>query len=46
MDERIIGILQEALGKILIASVEVTIPLTVFGLVLGMVVALFMALVQ
>lgn len=46
MDDRIIGILQEALGKILIASVEVTIPLTVFGFVLAMVVALFMALVQ
>lgn len=46
MDERIIGILQEALGKILIASVEVTIPLTVFGFALAMVVALFMALVQ
>ena len=46
MDERIIGILQEALGKILIASIEVTIPLTVFGFALAMVVALFMALVQ
>ena len=46
MDDRIIGILQEALGKILIASVEVTIPLTVFGFGLAMVVALFMALVQ
>ena len=46
MDDRIIGILQEALGKILIASVEVTIPLTVFGFALAMVVALFMALVQ
>lgn len=46
MDERIIGILQEALGKIFIASVEVTIPLTVFGFALAMVVALFMALVQ
>lgn len=46
MDERIIGILQEALGKILVASIEVTIPLTVFGFALAMVVALFMALVQ
>ena len=46
MDERIIDILQEALGKILIASIEVTIPLTVFGFALAMVVALFMALVQ
>lgn len=46
MDDRIVGILQEALGKILIASVEVTIPLTVFGFALAMVVALFMALVQ
>lgn len=46
MDDRIIGILQEALGKIFIASVEVTIPLTVFGFALAMVVALFMALVQ
>ena len=46
MDERIIGILQEALGKILIATIEVTIPLTVFGFALAMVVALFMARVQ
>lgn len=46
MDDRIIDILQEALGKILTASVEVTIPLTVFGFALAMVVALFMALVQ
>lgn len=46
MDDRIIGILQEAFGKILIASVEVTIPFTVFGFALAMVVALFMALVQ
>ena len=46
MDDRIIDILQEAFGKILIASVEVTIPLTVFGFALAMVVALFMALVQ
>ena len=46
MDDRIIGILQEAFGKILVASVEVTIPLTVFGFALAMVVALFMALVQ
>lgn len=46
MDERIIGILQEALGKILVASIEVTIPLTVFGFALAMVIALFMALVQ
>ena len=38
--------MQEALGKILIASIEVTIPLTVFGFALAMVVALFMALVQ
>ena len=46
MDDRIIGVLQEALGKIFIASAEVTIPLTVFGFALAMVVALFMALVQ
>lgn len=46
MDDRIIDILQEAFGKILVASVEVTIPLTVFGFALAMVVALFMALVQ
>lgn len=46
MDERIIGILQEAFGKILLAGIQVTIPLTVFGFALAMVVALFMALVQ
>lgn len=46
MDERIIGILQEAFGKILIAGIKVTIPLTILGFALAMVVALFMALVQ
>lgn len=46
MDERIIGILQEAFGKILIAGIKVTIPLTVLGFSIAMVIALIMALVQ
>ena len=46
MSERIIGILQEALGRILVASIEVTIPLTIFGFLLAMIIALVMALIQ
>ncbi len=46
MSERIIGILQEALGRILVASIEVTIPLTIFGFILAMIIALVMALIQ
>lgn len=46
MSERIIGILQEAFGKILVASIEVTIPLTILGFALAMAVALIMAMVQ
>lgn len=46
MDERIAGILLESLWKILLAGVKVTIPLTIIGFSLAMVIALFMALVQ
>ena len=46
MDERIIGILQEAFGKILIAGIKVTIPLTILGFSIAMVIALVMAMVQ
>lgn len=46
MDERIVGILLESLGKILLAAVKVTVPLTIIGFAIAMVIALFMALVQ
>lgn len=46
MDERIWGILVEGFGKILVASIKVTIPLTVIGFTLAMVIAIIMALVQ
>ena len=46
MTERIWGILVEGFGKILIASIKVTIPLTIIGFSLAMVIAIFMALVQ
>ena len=46
MDERIIGILSDALGDILIAGIKVTIPLTILGFFFAMVIALVMALVQ
>ncbi len=46
MNERIIGILIEGLGKIFLAAVKVTIPLTVIGFALAMVLAMVMALVQ
>ena len=46
MDERIAGILTEGLGKMLLASIKVTIPLTIIGFALAMVIALIMAMVQ
>ena len=46
MDERIAGILSEGLGKMLLASIKVTIPLTIIGFALAMVIALIMAMVQ
>ncbi len=46
MDERILSILTESLGKILLAGIKVTIPLTIIGFFLAMVIALLMALFQ
>lgn len=46
MDERIVNILIESLGKILMAGIKVTIPLTVIGFSLAMVIALVMAMIQ
>lgn len=46
MDERIWGILVEGFGKILIASIKVTIPLTILGFTFAMIIALIMAMVQ
>ena len=46
MSERIAGILTEGLGKMLLASVKVTIPLTIIGFACAMIIALFMAMVQ
>ncbi len=46
MDDRIVGILIESLGKILLAGIKVTIPLTIIGFSLAMVIALLMALFQ
>ena len=46
MSERIIGILAEGFGKILLASVKVTIPLTIIGFSLAFLIAMVMAMVQ
>lgn len=46
MDERIVGILIEGFQKIMIASIKVTIPLTLLGFFFAMLIALFMATVQ
>lgn len=46
MSERIIGILAEGFQKILLASIQVTIPLTILGFTFAMIIALLMALVQ
>lgn len=46
MNERILAILWEGLQKILLASIKVTIPLTILGFFFAMVIALVMAMVQ
>lgn len=46
MTERIWGILVEGFGKIMLASIQVTIPLTIIGISLAMIIAMFMAMVQ
>lgn len=46
MSERIIRILIEGLGKILLASIQVTIPLTIIGFACAFVIALIMAMIQ
>lgn len=46
MSERILGILAEGFVKILIASVKVTIPLTIIGFTLALCIALVMAMIQ
>lgn len=46
MSERIEGILLEGFQKIMIASIKVTIPLTVLGFTFAMIIAIVMALVQ
>ncbi len=46
MTDRIVGILAEGFVKILLASIQVTIPLTIIGFSLAMVIAMVMALVQ
>ena len=46
MSERILGILGEGFGKIMLASIKVTIPLTVLGFTFAMIIALVMAMVQ
>ena len=46
MTERIWGILVEGFGKIMLASIQVTIPLTIIGISLAMVIAMIMAMVQ
>jgi len=46
ISERILNILREAFSRILVAGIQVTIPLTVIGFSLAMVIALIMAMVQ
>ena len=46
MSDRIWNILVEGFGKIMLASVRVTIPLTILGFSFAMVIAMIMALVQ
>lgn len=46
MNERIVSILAEGFVKILVASIKVTIPLTIIGFSLAMIIALVMAMVQ
>ena len=46
MSDRIIGILIEGFQKIMVASIKVTIPLTILGFTFAMIIALVMAMVQ
>jgi cystine transport system permease protein len=46
VSDRIIGILLEGFQKIMIASIKVTIPLTILGFSFAMIIALVMALIQ
>ena len=46
MSERIWNILVEGFVKIMLASIKVTIPLTVLGFSFAMIIAMFMAMVQ
>jgi len=46
MTDRILGILAEGFGKIMLASIKVTIPLTIIGFALAMVIAMAMAMIQ
>ena len=46
MSDRIIGILIEGIQKIMVASIKVTIPLTILGFTFAMIIALVMAMVQ
>ena len=46
MTERILNILAESFGKIMLASIKVTIPLTILGFAFAMIIALAMAMVQ
>ncbi|MCF0151431.1 MAG: amino acid ABC transporter permease [Firmicutes bacterium] len=46
MSERILSILAEGFVKIFVASIQVTIPLTVIAFTLAFLIALFMAMVQ
>ena len=46
MSDRIINILAEGFGKIMLASIQVTIPLTIIGFTLAMIIAIAMAMIQ
>lgn len=46
MTERIWGILAEGFGKIMLASIKVTIPLTIIGFTLAFIIAMIMAMIQ
>jgi len=46
MTDRIWNILVEGFGKIMLASIQVTIPLTIIGFAFAMVIAMVMAMVQ
>ena len=44
MNERIVSILAEGFVKILVASIKVTIPLTIIGFSLAMIIALVISM--